>query len=246
MLIRRAAVVAVGALVAIGVAPTVAGAATVPLTLSASIGSTGITVTVQAPGCEPTPPGAFDIVVQGHMPTGEVGEGAVALGRFEVAGQGTVLIPAGTAINEFLLTVSCNGGALTGSQVFVFGAPVAVPGTPNFTGCPSGRRESALFSRGGLEVALVLCEVVAPAAELEVVEVGWAVADPVDDVVGVAPVAGDGASVFHAGAVADLQCPSLGWGDEASAAADVEDFGFALHHDPPDGGVAGQGLEVCW
>ena len=73
----------------------------------------------------------------------------------------------------------------------------------------------------------MLFEVVASTAELEVVEVGWAVADPVDDVVGVAPVAGDGAAVFDAGAVADLECPSLRWGDEASAAADVEDFGLA-------------------
>ena len=50
----------------------------------------------------------------------------------------------------------------------------------------------------------MLFEVVASAAELKVVEVGWAVADPVDDVVGVAPVAGDCAAVFDAGAVANL------------------------------------------
>ena len=134
MFVRRVAVLAVGALAVVGVAPGVAGAETVALTLSASIGTAGTTVTVLAPGCNPTPQGSFDIVVQGHKPTGEVGEGAVALGGFQAAGQGTVLIPAGTPINEFLLTVSCNGGALTGSQVFIISGSTAVPTTPNFTG----------------------------------------------------------------------------------------------------------------
>ena len=62
-----------GALAVVGVAPGVAGAETVALTLSALIGTAGTTVTVLAWGWNPTPQGSFDIVVQGHKPTGEVG-----------------------------------------------------------------------------------------------------------------------------------------------------------------------------
>ena len=144
MFVRRVATIAVGALVVIGVAPAVAGAATVPLTLSASIGSAGTTITVLAPGCNPTPPGSFEIFVQVRKPTGEIGEGAVAVGGFEVAGRGTVLIPTVTPTGEFLLSVNCNGGALTGSQVFAISGSTAVPTAPNFTGrLPTG---SGLFS----------------------------------------------------------------------------------------------------
>jgi len=56
-------------------------------------------------------------------------------------------------------------------------------------------------------VVLVLQEVVASAAELEVGELGRAVVGPVDDVVGVAPVGGGGAAGFDAAAVADVERP---------------------------------------
>jgi hypothetical protein len=59
---------------------------------------------------------------------------------------------------------------------------------------------------GVVEVALVLAEVVAAAAELEVVEVARALSGPVDDVVAVAVIGGDGAAGLDAGAVAYPQC----------------------------------------
>jgi len=101
--------------------------ATVAVILDATVGPAGTTVVVGAPGCEPTPPGQFEIFVQAVSPSGEVGEGAVGAGTFTAPGQGAVLIPAGTPVSSFLLTVSCNGGALTGSQPFQLAAPVAAP-----------------------------------------------------------------------------------------------------------------------
>ncbi|HEY3671980.1 MAG TPA: hypothetical protein VGN51_13670 [Acidimicrobiia bacterium] len=126
MLARCSALLAVfGIALALSTAP--ASAAAVPLTLDATVGPEGATITVGAPGCAPTPPGEFEIFVQAVSPTGEVGEGAVGAGTFTVPGQGSVLIPAGTPVSSFLLTVSCNGGALTGSQPFQLAAPVAAP-----------------------------------------------------------------------------------------------------------------------
>ena len=112
-----------------------AGAEPVALTLSASAGADGTTIGVGAPGCNPTPPGTFDIVVQGLSSSGEVGEGAVAQGGFTAPGQGSAVIPAGTPINRFLLSVSCNGGSLTGSQTFQLLTPATPVIAPiNFTG----------------------------------------------------------------------------------------------------------------
>ena len=116
---------AAGLAVALSTAP--AAAATVALTLDATVGPEGTTMLVSAPGCEPTPPGEFEIFVQAVSPTGEVGEGAVGAGTFTAPGSGSVLIPAGTPVSSFLLSVSCNGGALTGSQPFQLAAPVAAP-----------------------------------------------------------------------------------------------------------------------
>ena len=50
----------------------------------------------------------------------------------------------------------------------------------------------------------MLPEVVTSTAELEILEIGWTVVDPVHDVVGVTPVAGDRAAFLDALAVADL------------------------------------------
>jgi len=115
-----------------------ASAAIVALTLDATVGPEGTTILVGAPGCEPTPPGQSEIFVQAVSPSGEVGEGAVGAGTFTSPGRGSVLIPAGTPVNSFLLTVSCNGGALTGSQAFQLAPPVAapapVPAPARFTG----------------------------------------------------------------------------------------------------------------
>jgi len=120
-----ALVAACGFALALSASP--ASAATVALTLDATVGPAGTTVDVGAPGCVPTPAGEFEIFVQAVSPTGEVGEGAVGAGTFTSPGQGSVLIPAGTPMTSFLLTVSCNGGALTGSQPFQLAAPVAAP-----------------------------------------------------------------------------------------------------------------------
>jgi hypothetical protein len=111
----------------LGLSTATASAATVALTLDATIGPEGTTILVGAPGCEPTPPGQFDIFVQAVSPTGEVGEGAVGAGVFSAPGSGSVLIPVGTPVTSFLLTVTCNGGALTGSQAFQLTPPVAQP-----------------------------------------------------------------------------------------------------------------------
>jgi hypothetical protein len=102
-------------------------AATVTLTLDATVGPEGTTIVVGAPGCEPTPAGEYDIFVQVVSPTGAIGEGAVGVGTFTAPGQGSVLIPASTPVNSFVLNVFCNGGALRGSQQFQLGAPVATP-----------------------------------------------------------------------------------------------------------------------
>jgi hypothetical protein len=101
------------------------------------VDANGTTVHVVAPGCQPTPAGADDIVVQTrNATTGEIGEGAVALGAFTAPDQGSVVIPAATPVDSFLLSVRCNGGALTGSQAFILAPPVANPVTsaPDFTG----------------------------------------------------------------------------------------------------------------
>jgi hypothetical protein len=129
--IRRAAVLAaiVGAVVGLSISP--ASAATVALTLDAVVGPDGTTILVTAPGCEPTPPGEFEIFVQVVLPSGEVGEGAVGAGTFTAPGQGSVLIPGGTPVGvttgTLLLTVGCNHGTLTGSQRFQLTAPAPAP-----------------------------------------------------------------------------------------------------------------------
>jgi hypothetical protein len=112
---------------ALALSASPASAATVALTLDATVGTAGTTIVVGAPGCAPTPAGEFEIFVQAVSPTGEVGEGAVGAGTFTAPGQGSVLIPAGTPVTSFLLTVSCNSGALTGSQTFQLAAPAAAP-----------------------------------------------------------------------------------------------------------------------
>ena len=71
--------------------------------------------------------------------SGATGEGAVAVGGFTAPGQGSVVIPAGTPGDTFLVTVECNGGALHGEQPSTLGAPVGGPATPvtanpSFTG----------------------------------------------------------------------------------------------------------------
>jgi hypothetical protein len=93
---------------------------------------------------------------------------------------------------------------------------------------------------GWAAVALVLGDVVAAAAQLEVVEVGGAAVDPVDPMVGVAPLGGHGAAGFDAGVVAGVERPSLHGGGLTGAPADVEDFRSAAHDHAPHGGVAGQ------
>ena len=60
-----------------------------------------------------------------------------------------------------------------------------------------------------MEVALVLAEVMTSTSELEVGEFGLAVLGPVDDVVAVAVVGGEGAAGFDAAAVADAQGAAL-------------------------------------
>ena len=128
-------VVVVG--VGLGAIASGAAADTVALTLSATVGPEGTTIFVDAPGCQPTPPGEFDIFVQARSATGEIGEGAVAVGTFTTPGQGSVLIPGGTPVNSFLLTVACNNGALTGSQLVTLTEPVAaspVVAPARFTG----------------------------------------------------------------------------------------------------------------
>ena len=115
---------------------TVASADTVALTLNATVGANGTTIFVSAPGCQTSPPGASEIFIQGRdATTGEVGEGAVAVGGFTAPGEGSALIPAGTPISSFLVSVSCNGGTRTGSQAFVIG-PAAAPvsAQPSLTG----------------------------------------------------------------------------------------------------------------
>jgi hypothetical protein len=131
MLTKPIALVLLVAGAVLGTGWAAAAADTVPLTLDATVGPDGTTVLVTAPGCQPTPPGQFEIFVQVVSPSGEIGEGAVAAGTFTSPGQGSVLIPAGTPPNivsgTLLLTVSCNGGALTGSQRFTLAAPEAAP-----------------------------------------------------------------------------------------------------------------------
>jgi hypothetical protein len=129
-----AGVLAVGL---VGAATSAAVADTVPLTISATVDASGTTVDVVAPGCQPTPPGTFDIVIRArNAATGETGEGAVALGGFTAPDHGSALIPASTPVDSFLLTVDCNGGALTGSLTFTLAPPVASPVTsaPRFSG----------------------------------------------------------------------------------------------------------------
>ena len=131
--------IAVAGVLALVVFGTTASSAAdpVPLTLSTTFDANGTTISVAAPGCEPTPPGSADIVVQTrNATTGEIGEGAVALGTFTAPGEGSVVIPGTTPVDSFLLSVSCNGGALQGSQAFTLAPPVANPvkTEPNFTG----------------------------------------------------------------------------------------------------------------
>ena len=131
------AVAALLALAVLGATASSAVADTVPLTLRATVDANGTTINVVAPGCQPTPPGSHDIVVQSrNATTGEIGEGAVALGTFTAPDQGSVILPGPTPVDSFLLSVSCNGGALIGSQAFTLTLPVANPVTsvPTFTG----------------------------------------------------------------------------------------------------------------
>ena len=126
MLARCGAVVLVLAVgVGVGVGVGSAAAAPVALTLSATVGPDGTTILVDAPGCNPTPPGTTDIVVQTRSATGEIGEGAVAVGVFSTPGHGSAVIPSGTPGTSFLVSVACNDGALTGSQPFVLTEPAA-------------------------------------------------------------------------------------------------------------------------
>jgi hypothetical protein len=124
-------------------APPASGAGgTVAIAIDATVDAAGnTTLLVTAAGCNVTPPADFpEIVVQTRDPvTGEIGEGAVAVDGFTTPGQGSVVIPAGTPVSSFLLTVDCNGGALHGEQAFTLAAPVAAPATPvaapaSFTG----------------------------------------------------------------------------------------------------------------
>jgi hypothetical protein len=94
-----------------------------------------------------------------------------------------------------------------------------------------------------MEVALMLEEVVAPAAELQVVEAGCSVVGPVGDVVSVAPVRWGIAAGFDAATVADLEGPAQGGGHEPGATAEIEDLASGVHEDPADGGVAGEGAD---
>lgn len=133
---KLVAATGIGAVAALGIGLGTAQADTVTLTLSATVDANGTTIAVVAPGCQPTPAGSFDIVVQARSATGEIGEGAVAVGSFSAPGQGSVVIPPGTPINSFLLSVSCNGGALKGSEALVLTAPPPPPITAQvrFTG----------------------------------------------------------------------------------------------------------------
>ena len=70
----------------------------------------------------------------------------------------------------------------------------------------------------------MLEDVVASAAELEVLEVGRSVLEPMDDVMPVAVDAREVTAFLGAGAVADLQGASLRGCDESGAAAEVEDL----------------------
>ena len=110
-----------------------------PLTVTATVGPEGTTLLVSAPGCQPTPPGEFEIFVQLVSPSGEIGEGAVGAGTFTAPGQGSVLIPAGTPGSSFLLTASCNGDTLTGSLPFVLAAPMPSPPIVAPAGSPADR-----------------------------------------------------------------------------------------------------------
>src|SRR5262245_48040725 len=118
MLTRLVAAGAVVLLSVVGLGSGAATGATVPLTLAAAAGPGGTVISVTAPGCQPSPPGSTEIVVQGRSSTGEIGEGAVATGSFTTADHGSVTIPAATPISGFLLSVTCNGGALKGAQAF--------------------------------------------------------------------------------------------------------------------------------
>jgi hypothetical protein len=123
-------------------APAAGVAGTVTIGIDATVDSSGnTTLVVTAAGCGITPTADFpEIVVQTRDPvSGATGEGAVAVGGFTAPGQGSVVIPAGTPGDSFLLTVHCNGGALHGEQPFTLAAPVGGPPTPvsappSFTG----------------------------------------------------------------------------------------------------------------
>jgi hypothetical protein len=129
------ATLAAGPLAAAAAPPSV----TIAIGLDATVDAAGnVTLLVTAPGCAVTPPERYpEIVVQARNPvTGEVGEGGVAIGGFTSPGQGSAVIPAGTPVTSFLVTVSCNLGALGGTQTFTLTAPVATPvaTAPAFTG----------------------------------------------------------------------------------------------------------------
>jgi hypothetical protein len=93
---------------------------------------------------------------------------------------------------------------------------------------------------GWSAVALVLRDVVAAAAQLEVVEIGRAAVDPVDPMVGVTPLGRYFAAGFDAGAVAGVERATQRGSGLTSAAADVEDLRSTAHDHPPHGRVAGQ------
>jgi hypothetical protein len=114
---------------------------TVLVTLSgAVINGNTITIFVEAPGCEPTPPtGGAEISVGLYDPNGgPVPAILLGGGEFTAPGRGSVTMAYPSALsngNDFLLRVSCNGGTLTSSQPFHLDDPSVVPsGVPRFTG----------------------------------------------------------------------------------------------------------------
>jgi hypothetical protein len=74
---------------------------------------------------------------------------------------------------------------------------------------------------------------------VQVVEVGWAVAEPLDDVVDVATVEHDVAGGVGAGAVHRSQRPPLRTVGDSVLASAVEDFAGAVEHDRHDRCFAG-------
>ena len=81
--------------------------------------------------------------------------------------------------------------------------------------------------------------VVSSAAELGVVEVGFASVGPVDDVVDVAPRHGHVASGVDTSAISEFECSSQCGGNGAGASADVDGLRLAVGDDAYDACVTG-------